>query len=137
MLSEKKREIKTWARFIGTDLDAFKSEETDPDNTNNIIPYSAIAAPDAYKALREHAEGSHAEDAVPDEDYERQCMELEQAGGLTEIDALMSEAIQQAQEKKNREILDKEKEIAKIQEEPVFPEGINRGTRRRPRVIKE
>lgn len=134
MISERKRDMKTWARFLGTDIDAFKeTKEVDPEDTSNIIPLTAIVAPDAYKAVRDQSTNSlGSEELIPEEDYEQQCKALEEAGALTEIDSLMTEAENQAMTRRNAGILEREAELARKQEEPIFPDVPRK---RRPRII--
>lgn len=142
MVSEKKKELKTWARFMGVDMDAHKDSEAkiDPEDTSSLIPFSALVAPDAYKAMREHVQtmgGGVPENnnLITDDVYEQQLRELESSNGLTEIDSILARADVQAQEKKRAAILASESEIARKQEEPVRQKPNKRN--RRPRMISK
>lgn len=124
MMQNERMELKKWARFLGTDADAYDEnlEEQDPEGVGSIFPLGAFINPDAFKQLRESGGGqaTHTSE-VPEEEYERQIKEMESSGVLTEIDMLSDLAAKQQRAKMDNVVLGPEKEIIERQNVPESP----------------
>jgi hypothetical protein len=102
ILELERRNVRRWARFLGTDMDvAGKDEipEVEFGDSPKVMPLAAILNPEVYKNFVEN-DFTSIEDAIPDDAYENQIAELEGAGLLTDIDMLGEEAEKVVKKKK-------------------------------------
>lgn len=92
MMDAERRELKRFARLLGTDLTMFSSSAEKAEQASGFepvrcFPLAAVLAPDAYARLA--SQDINIEDnEIPEEDYERRAAELEASGGITQIDVL-------------------------------------------------
>jgi hypothetical protein len=103
-ISRERREMRRWARFVGTDLSMFSESPESPVNADDpvhAIPLSAVLNPEAYSKLA----NTHVrveESSVDESIYERQAEMLEKEGLLTEIDSVVAQAEEKVKAKKMR-----------------------------------
>jgi len=105
MLREKERRfIRRIARLLGTDLaltgrEEFPTEEKFGDPPQ-VFPLAGLLNPEAYQKFMDTDSSSQIEaSSIPDEEYEKQAVELEKAGVLTDIDVLSDKVEQMLKEK--------------------------------------
>lgn len=141
-IDQERRDMRRWARFVGTDLAAFSESKVNDDEPVKAIPLSAVLNPEAYSKLANTYSGGE-ESGVDDSEYQKQIEELEKGGFLTEIDSIVSEAEEKAKDKKEK--IKKEKDNKIIDSEPNFLKTVDELTakaeqivqkKRRPRIIR-
>lgn len=140
-MQHERMELKKWARFLGTDADAYDDtlEEMDPEGVSSIFPLGALINPEAFKQLRESGGGKEMHTSeIPTEAYEKQVREMESTGALTEIDFISDLAAKQQKAKMATAVLGPEKEAIERQNVPeVAPANIRRRKPRRMRMNPE
>lgn len=142
-IERERRELRRWARFVGSDTAAF-SENPNEDESAPVkaIPLAAILNPEAFSKLANTY--SHGDETfVEDTEFERQAEALERGGLLTEIDSIVDEAEGKAKSKKEQTQKDKDSKalendlqyLNKIDELTNKAEKQFKG-KRRPRIIR-
>ena len=141
-IDRERRDMRRWARFVGTDLSAFSESKINDEEPVRAIPLSAVLNPEAYSKLA-NTYSSGEESGIEDSEYERQVVELEKSGLLTEIDSIVSSAEEKAKSKKVK--IEKEKTNKALDPEPNFFKKIDELTekaeklaqkKRRPRIVR-
>jgi len=83
--------MRLMARFVGTDTDAFRTDQKyDMDSAPRIFPLAALLNPEAYGRFVEQEEGGGIEE-VPDSIFAKQVDDLSAAGLLSDIDVISDE----------------------------------------------
>lgn len=143
-IEKERRDLRRWARFVGSDTAAFSEIEEDESAPVKAIPLAAILNPEAFSKLANTY--SHGEETfVDDSEFERQVEALERGGLLTDIDSIVGEAEEKAKFKKEQ--TQKERENKALEKDLPFLNKIDELTnkaekqfkgkqKRRPRIIR-
>jgi len=143
-VEKERRDLRRWARFVGTDTAAFSESETPVDENAPVhaIPLAAILNPEAFSHLTNtYSKGEEA--YVEDDEFERQIEALEKGGLLTEIDSIIGEAEEKAKAKKDQSKKDKDEKaleadlqfLNKVDELTNKAEKMTKA-KRRPRIVR-
>jgi hypothetical protein len=105
MMDSERRQMKRFVRALGTDLTAFMSPEKQQEETGyepvRAFPLAAIINPEVYGRLARQ-EFDTEDNAIPEDDYERQVAAIEQGGVLTDIDILSAKMDEKVKEAKGK-----------------------------------
>lgn len=92
MMDAERRQLKRFARLLGTDLTLFSKSAEDAEMESGFepvraFPLAAILAPESYKRFSE-TNIDITDNEIPDDQYEAEIEALEKSGQLTQLDVL-------------------------------------------------
>lgn len=92
MMDAERRQLKRYARLLGTDLTLFSPKAEEAESMSGFepvraFPLVAMLAPEAFKRLSE-TDIDIIDNEIPEDQYEAETAALEKSGQLTQLDVL-------------------------------------------------